>query len=86
MNAHQFDLRSWRRKAGLAGLAAALLALGGCVTCPDDSVGNVCYATSQGQYGTGYYAPAQPHYGGGYYAPAPTYYGSRYYQRPYYPY
>jgi hypothetical protein len=73
MSAHRFDRLGWRRKAGLIALAAALLALGGCVYYPDG-------------YGGGYYAPAPAYSGSGYYAPAPTYYGPRYYQRPYYPY
>jgi len=74
MKAHRFDRLAWRRKAGVIALAAALLALGGCVYYPD------------GPYGPGYYAPAPAHYGSGYYAPPPAYYGPRYYQRPYYPY
>jgi hypothetical protein len=72
MSEHRSDRRAWRRKAVRIGLAAALLALGGCVYYPDG-------------YGGGYYAPAPAYSGGGYYA-QPGYYGPRYYQHPYYRY
>lgn len=49
--------RSGQRLAGWSGLAATLLALSGCVTCPDGSVGNTCYAPVPGQYGIRYNAP-----------------------------
>ena len=84
MNAHYLDRQAWRRKAGIIGLATALLALGGCVTCPDGSVGNVCYPVADGRYGGRYYSPPQAQYGTGYYTPPPPYYSPRYYQRPYY--
>ena len=71
MSANRFDRQTWQRKVGMAGLTVSLLALGGCVTCPDGSVGNVCYAPAPAQYGGGYYAPAPAPYGGAHYAPAP---------------
>jgi len=69
MSIHSINRRLWQRLTGWAGLTSALLMLGGCVTCFDGRVGNVCYAPAPDQYGVGYIAPQPPQYQASNYAP-----------------
>jgi hypothetical protein len=80
MESNLFDRHVWRFRARVFAMATTLMALGGCVVCPDGSSGSACYMPAQGQYGGGYYPVAPAQYGSIYYPQGPSSYGAAYSQ------